>query len=188
MDPEERAQALHREADELLAYLRLSERCADIGEITPTGSYFLDAMMYPDIDLYLPPTSAEKLLALGAELARHECVTKLRFAKGGPGDLKDGLYLKPIIEKGSWERPWKIDMWSLPRDVVERKQADLADLKAKMTPAQRQRILRYKYHILNADGRTPVFSGIHIYRAVIARGMEDFGEIAEFLRQNGVAV
>jgi hypothetical protein len=55
--PEERSNALRRQADEVLDRIHLRGQCAGIGDIISTGSYFLDLIMYPDIDLYLPPTT-----------------------------------------------------------------------------------------------------------------------------------
>ena len=188
MTPEERAHALRVEADEVLDLIRLREYCSNIGEITPTGSYFLDVMMYPDIDLCLPPTSAEALMEVGVRLATHDCVRKMNFAKGGPAELAEGLYLKAVIEHGSWEHPWKIDMWSLPVHVVEEKQDELVDLKQKMTAEHRRRILSYKFSVITDAGRTPMFSGVYIYRAVINEAMEDFESITNTLRENGIHV
>jgi hypothetical protein len=188
MIPEERSRALRQQADEVLALIHLREHCAPIGSIIPTGSYFLDLMMYPDVDLYLPPTTSEKLLAVGAELSRYDCVRKLNFEKGGPGDLATGLYIKPVVAFGAWERPWKIDIWSLPLAVIEKKQAQLADLKRRMTEEHRRDILDCKARLLNAAGRTPMFSGIYIYRAIIDHGMKDPEQIIGFLRRNGIEV
>lgn len=179
---------LRAEADRVLELVRLRECCRDIGEITPTGSYFLDLMIYPDIDLYLPPTSTEALMSLAATLAKNDCVKRINFAKGGPGDLADGLYLKPVIEHGTWERPWKIDMWSLRPDVVREKQRELVDLRRRMTPDQRQVILDYKWRVITDAGRTPMFSGIYIYRAVMDLGITDAAEITNYLRENGIDV
>jgi len=188
MIPEERARQLRREADQVLVKIRLREHCADIGEIIPTGSYFLDVMVYPDIDLYLPPTSPERLLALGCQLAQYDCVRRLNFAKGGPGDLRDGFYLKPVIEMGNWERAWKVDMWALPLAVVEKKQRELTALKERMTAGQRRRIVEYKLSILKDSGRTPMFSGIYIYRAVINHGLENSEDISNYLRKNSIDI
>lgn len=188
MTPEERSKALRQQADEVLAHIRLHEHCAQIGNIIPTGSYFLDLMMYPDVDIYLPPTTSEKLLAVGAELSQYDCVKKLNYEKGGLGDLATGLYMKPIVTFGAWERPWKIDIWSLPLPVIEKKQAQLTDLKSRMTEEHRRDILNCKSRLLNAAGRTPMFSGIHIYRAIIDHGMKDTDQIIGFLRSNGIGV
>lgn len=188
MTPEERSKALRKEADEILDLIHLRTHCAHIGDIIPTGSYFLDLMMYPDIDLYLPPTTPTKLLAVAAELSGYECVKKLNFEKGGPGDLAKGLYIKPIVHVGDWERPWKVDIWSLPLSVIEKKQAQLIDLRSRMTEEHRQRILDCKYRLLNRTGRTPMFSGIHIYRAIIDHDMKELGRIVEFLKGNGINI
>jgi len=188
MTPEERSRALRREADEVLELIRLREHCAAIGEIVPTGSYFLDLMMYPDIDLYLPPTTPEALFGAAAKFARYDCVRTVDFNKGGPAELKDGLYLKPVVEKGDWGRPWKVDIWCLAESVVAEKQAELIEFKKRMTPEQRKLILNYKYHVLNEDRRTPMFSGVYIYRAVIDQGLREFDEISRFLRENGIKV
>ena len=188
MTPEERSQALRREADEVLGLIHLREHCARVGAIVPTGSYFLDLMMYPDVDLYLPPTKPEELLAVGAALSKYDCVTALSFEKGGPGDLAEGLYLKPVIRWGSWGRSWKVDIWSLPLAVIEKKQAQLSDLKRRMTDEYRRRILDCKFRLLNAAGRTPMFSGIFLYRAIIDHGLTEFDQIVGFLKENGINV
>jgi hypothetical protein len=55
-----------------------------------------------------------------------------------------------------------------------------------MTPQQRKLILEYKYSILTDQYRTPMFSGIYIYRAVIDHGMTDYKKITKFLKANGI--
>ena len=145
-------------------------------------------MMYPDIDLYLPPTTPERLLGVAAELGKHNCVERINYRRGGPGELKNGLYLKPVVTHGAWERPWKIDIWSLPSPIVERSQAELDGLRTRMTPKQRSVILDTKYRLLTDEGRTPGLSGIYIYRVVIDNGLEELEDILEFLRRNGVTV
>lgn len=186
MTPEERARCLRQEADTVLDMIHLKKHCASIGQIVPTGSYFTDLMMYPDIDLYLPPATPKILLNIGMQLIEYDCVKEIVFQKGGPGDLAKGLYLKPKVEYGKWGRLWKIDIWTLPSDIIDNKQKELLELKNRMTPVQRQRILEYKFSILTEQGRTPMFSGIFIYRAVINFGIEDFNEITEYLRKNGI--
>jgi len=188
MTSSERARALRIEADEVLDRIQLREHCSGIGKITPTGSYFLDVMMYPDIDLYLPPTSPGTLMGVGTRLAALDCVKRVVFEKGGPAELAAGLYLKPVVEHGSWGRPWKIDIWSLPMSIIEKKQEELLRIRERMTSEQREGILECKFKLLTDAGRTPMFSGIHIYRAVIDEGLEDFESIVRYLRVNGISV
>ncbi len=188
MTPDDRSRALRQEADQVLDLIRLQELCAPLGTLMPTGSYFMDLMMYPDVDLYLPPTTPQKLLGVAVELSKHDCVQRINYIRGGPGDLKDGLYLKPVVTHGRWERPWKIDIWSLPSSVVEKKQAELDDMRTRMTPEHRAVILDTKYRLLTDAGRTPMFSGIHIYKAVIDNGLAELNDIVEFLKRNGITL
>ncbi len=188
MTPEERSKRLRKESDKVLAMVHLKRHCAPFGKIIPTGSYFLDCMMYPDIDLYIPHISIESLLRIGIKLAKYECVNEIVFQKGSEGDLAKGFYLKPIIFYGNWARPWKIDIWSLPTSIIEKKQSELEKLKERMTPQHKKTILNYKFSILSNKGRTPMFSGFHIYQAVIILGLKDFKKITEYLRENGIKI
>lgn len=169
--------------------IHLHDHCAAIGDIIPAGSYYLDLMIWPDIDLYLPPTSPEILMIIGSELAKYDCVKRINFSKGGtPADLENGLYLRPLIDHGNWGRQWKIDIWSLSLDIIEKKQHQLDELKNHMTKADRQLILEYKFSVLTEAGRTPMFSGFFIYQAVVTHRMTDFDDITNYLRENGVKI
>ena len=188
MTPEARSRALRQEADQVLELIRLQELLAPLGRLIPTGSYFLDLMMYPDIDFNLPLTTPEKLLSVGAQLSKLECVKKIRYLRGGPGDLKNGFYLKPEISYGNWGRLWKIDIWSLPSAILEKTHTEMADLRTRMTPEDRAIILDTKYRLLTEDGRTPMFSGIFIYRAVVNLAMTKHEVVAEYLVENGIVL
>ena len=188
MKPMERSIRLKKEADELLRAIRLEELCRDIGKLTPTGSYYLDLMIYPDIDLYLPPARPGQLFQIAAHLVENHPVTRVNFLNGGPGPLKNALYLKPVIATGNWERDWKIDIWATEQDYIDERSAELRIYRERMTLEQRELILDYKFSILNDEGRTPMFSGIYIYRAVLDYGMRRFSDITEYLRENSINV
>lgn len=188
MNPIERSAKLKKEADELLEAIKLKERCSSIGELTPTGSYYLDLMIYPDIDLYLPPAKPRQLFQLAADLVENYPVVRVNFLNGGQGPLRNGLYIKPVIGIGDWERPWKIDIWAITQSFIDEKIAELDRFKAKITLEQRERILNYKFAVLNKQGRTPHFSGYYIYRAVIDLGMQSYDDITTYLKQNAIDV
>ena len=188
MTPTERAHILKQEADRLLQDIQLEELCHPIGIITPTGSYYLDLMVYPDIDLYLPPARPYQLFDIASHLAENHPVKRVNFIRGGPGTLKDALYIKPVIETGTWGRPWKIDIWAVNSNFIEEKTAELSAFKAQMNPEIREFILNYKFSILNEEGRTPTFSGIHIYRAVFDLKIKTPKELTQYLRDQGIAV
>jgi hypothetical protein len=188
MKPIERSAKLKEEADDLLREIRLDELCRDIGKLTPTGSYYLNVMIYPDIDLYLPPAKPSQLFQIAAHLVENHPVVRVNFLNGGPGPLKNALYLKPVIAIGNWERPWKVDIWAADQAFIDEKNAELRHYKERITPELRELILDYKFSILNQEGRTPMFSGIYIYQAVIDHGMRKFSDITAYLRENSIMV
>jgi len=186
IDPLERSAVLKQEVDFILQEVRLYEILGPYGRIVPTGSYYLDVMMYPDIDLYISKVSVEELFAIGGQLAMCEMVYQVVFEKSRMARLPGGLYLKPRIEYGEWGRPWKIDIWSLEDEVIDEKMDDILRFKQEMTAEVRERILRYKYSILTESRRTPMYSGYHICRAFIDEGLTDFEEVTEYLVEHGV--
>lgn len=186
MKPLERAAKLKQEADHLLQEIQLEELCRPIGKITPTGSYSLDLMIYPDIDLYLPPAKPRQLFEIASNLVENHPVRRVNFIRGGSKPLKDALYIKPVIDLGTWGRPWKIDIWAVDLNFIEEKTAELKHYKIQMTPKLRELILNYKYSILNQEGRTPIMSGIHIYRAVFDLKLRKFSELTQYLRDQGI--
>ena len=188
MKPVERSAKLKREADKLLEEIRLEELCHDIGKVTPTGSYYLDLMMYPDIDLYLPPAKPSQLFAIAAHLVENHPVVRVNFLNGGPGPLQNAFYIKPVIAVGNWERAWKIDIWAVEQAYINEKSAELRNYKERLTPELRELILNYKFSVLNEEGRTPMFSGIYIYQAVMDHGMRKFEEITGYLREHSIRV
>jgi hypothetical protein len=95
IDPLQRSARLKEEADFVLQAVNMYKIVQPYGRITPTGSYYLDVMIYPDIDLYLSPVSVEALFAIGGQLAACDLVFQVVFEKSQTDRLPGGLYLKP---------------------------------------------------------------------------------------------
>lgn len=186
MDALERSARLRREADVVLETVRLFDILQPHGRIVPIGSYYLDVMMYPDIDVYLSRVSLETLFAIGAQLAACDRVYQVVFEKSDTERLPGGLYLKPRIAYGEWGRPWKIDIWSLDDALIDQTMADLVRFKRAITAEVRERILRFKFSILTASGRTPMYSGYWICQAFIDEGLTDFGDVTQYLIEHGI--
>lgn len=186
MDGLQRAKRLKAEADDLLQKIRLDEIIQPYATITPTGSYFLDVMVYPDIDLYISQVSIEQLFHIAAQLAQSELVIAVVFEKSVNPSLPGGLYLKPRLAWGDWGRPWKIDIWSLEDGLIEQNLHTMRHFKEKMTPFLREQILRYKFSIMTPSQRPPPFSGYFIYKAFIDEGMVDFQQVTDYLLSHGI--
>src|SRR5512133_3451028 len=113
MDALERSRVLRGEADEVMRIIHLRSVLARCGKVTFTGSYYLDVMVYPDIDLYIPKVSVAQLFQVAGELAGQDVVFQVVFERSADASLPGGLYLKLRVAYGKWPRPWKIDIWSL---------------------------------------------------------------------------
>jgi hypothetical protein len=188
IDPLPRSARLKEEADFVLQAVNLYPIVQPYGRIAPTGSYYLDVMIYPDIDLYLSPVSVEELFAIGGQLAACDLVYQVVFEKSQTARLPGGLYLKPRIRYGEWGRPWKIDVWSLTDELIDEKMAEMRRFKQAMTAEIREQIIRYKYAILTPSQRTPMYSGYHICKAFIDEGLADFQAVTAYLIAQGIQV
>jgi hypothetical protein len=184
--PLQRSARLKQEADFIIQAVNLYEIVQPYGRITPTGSYYLDVMAYPDIDLYLSKVTVEKMFAIGGQLAACDLVYQLVFEKSQTPRLPGGLYLKPRTAYGEWGRPWKIDIWSLADEVIDQQMAEIHRFKQAMTATTREQIIRYKHTILTASLRTPMYSGYHICKAFIDEGLTDFQAVTNYLIEQGI--
>jgi hypothetical protein len=189
MLPLERAAKLRHEADIVLGLIHVYDVLRLYGKVFPTGSYFLDVMVYPDIDLYITKVNLEQLFHIGARIARCELVTQVVFERtDDPVRLPNGLYLKPRVNYGDWGRLWKIDIWALDEKIILEKMADMRHFQAKMTPEMREKIINYKLSVFTPQLRTPAYSGYYIYKAFLDEGFNDFERVTQYLIANGIHV
>jgi len=188
MDVLQRAAKLKEEATQVMQIVRLQEILQPYGEFTLTGSYLLDLMVYPDIDLYMPKVSIRQLFEIGIHLADSPVVTRIVFEKGTVPNLPGGLFLQPRINYGDWGRPWKIDIWSIDEAVLKETMDPIRRFADRLTPPLRERILHYKFSVLNNEHRTPSFSGYFIYKAFLDEGLSDFDQVTQYLIDNGIDI
>jgi hypothetical protein len=184
----ERAAQLRREADNVLQLIRLEDIVHPYSRLIATGSYFLDVMVYPDIDFYITTVSIEELFRIAGQLAQCAAIFQVVFERSTDASMPDGLYLKLRIKHGNWSRPWKIDIWSIEPDLIEKKMDPMWRFKRCMTDPLREQIMRYKSSIITAQGRTPMYSGYFIYKAFMDEGMTDSEQVTRYLVENGIDV
>lgn len=184
----ERASRLHVEAGELMKTIRLVESLQPFGEVIFTGSYFLDVMVYPDLDLYVPMTRIENIFAATGQMASNTRVARVTFENEDHPTIPGGLFVNLRVNLGDWGRPWKVDIWWLDENVIQEKMKSMHHFKKVLTPELRQQIIRYKASLVNSLGRTPQFSGYFIYKAFLDEGMRDPAEITGYLVSNGINI
>jgi hypothetical protein len=173
----------------VLGLTRIYDILRPYAQVYPTGSYFLDVMVYPDIDLYITRVSIEQLFEIGAQIATCEQVIQVVFERtDNPLLLPDGLYLKPRVNYGDWGRPWKIDIWSLEERVIQEKMKEMRHFQEQMTPDLRLKIIQYKFSVMSSQKRTPMYSGYYIYKAFIDEGLTDPESVSSYLISNGIRI
>lgn len=187
-DPLERATRLQLEAGELMKTIRLLESLQPSGEVFFTGSYYLDVMVYPDLDLYVPMTGVENIFAAAGQMASHPAVTRVTYENEEHPILPGGLFLNLRVNLGDWGRLWKVDIWWLEEDLIHEKIRIMQRFKQLLTPDLREQIIHYKTSLLNNLGRTPQFSGYFVYKAFLDEGLRDPADVTGYLVTNGINI
>jgi hypothetical protein len=172
----------------LLEKVKVSQILTPYGKAVLTGSYYLDTMIYPDIDLYLSQVSIPTLFEIGGKFAANELTIEVVFQKPRIANLPGGLYLKARFDYGEWGRPWKLDIWSPDDSLIEKQMSEMNRFQEKMTEELRETIIRYKFSVMTDQHRTPTFSGYFIYKAFLDEEIRDFGEVTQYLIANGITM
>lgn len=188
MDVLERASRLHHEAGDLLQTTPLGQALSQLGEITFTGSFFLDLMVYPDLDLYLPTVPVERIFTVATRVAEDSRLVRLSYENEPHPGMEGGLYLNVRFAIGDWGRPWKVDIWWLEPEMILEKMEPMLRFQKMLTPELRQAILEYKFSLLNEIGRTPQYSGYYIYKAFLDEGLRDPEDVTRYLVSKGIQV
>ena len=193
MDYESISKKIRSQADDLLQQRGLGAILDRYGRYYITGSYYLDVMVYSDLDITIlmngDPLSHETFMKIAGEVADLDHVWRLNYCNHVryPSPLlPKGLYLgiKTTIE--STTRMWKVDLWAMDESLYTEKQQDIVEIKRRMDPESRNLILRIKHSLLTPEGRTPMNSGYHIYRAVLFENLTERDQIIDYLRYTGI--
>jgi len=193
VDPVAYADQLHRDADELLVGRGIDSLLRSHGQVFYTGSYAMDLMAWPDIDIVmmLEPglRSVTDFFGIGRQIAQLDGVLSMSFRnclRERPEGLPEGLYWGARLKTKSQPAPWKIDLWATTQANFQDNQAFVDRVRAALDEEKRRRILEIKQSLITPEGRTPVLSGLHIYEAVLFNGLWSDEEVRTYLRGQGI--
>jgi hypothetical protein len=194
-DLTKRAEELRVEATSLLDELPWIGQMRQLGSIRPVGSYALDLMAWPDLDLHwvLPENlPVEKAFSRLLEALIPDPGWRKANFRNFLGDFKPqwprGLYLGCEVKSPCSDRIWKIDIWVQSSAVMEAGWRFLDDIAVRITPAKRRLILEAKQLLMGQEGRVPKMGSFYLYQAVCHEGLEDWMDIQRFLIDHGVAI
>ena len=198
---ETKAHTLRTCAEVFLNTWPFVKHLSSLGEIRFTGSYALDTMTWPDIDLELNPFSTtltpRNIFAnLAALLFADPRVNKVDY-RNFSDHIKLGMtkgYFLGISVYDESLRPfnctigpyWKIDLWIL--DDPETSRLFIKELFSKMTPRHKALIMHYKNMWTKIYGRPPQMASYFLYQAVVFEELKEEAEILDYLRKKHVKI
>lgn len=189
------AKMLKEEGQELLSSTGLASLLNQYGHVFHTGSFALNLMAWPDIDLYLVPTKwplgRPQLSLLLSALSSFENLLQIKVEMPGMHNnhfLPKGIYIGLKLRYGNWRLPWKFDIWIVEEAFVNEKVLWLNNTLEKLNQVNRAVILEQKHRFITTAGRTPSFSGYYIYEAVLDKSFHCPDKIKQHLIKNGIAL
>jgi hypothetical protein len=178
-------------ARHILFELDLIGRWKEFGAPVVVGAVAYDLVVSPDIDMeiYCPDLRIEHGFSVLSRCALHPSVTKARFANelaGRDRALYWQLRYRPERPKEwsqSWDKEWKVDMWSAPADYDLPMGRNLVEpLRLVLTPQTRAVILELKEQ--RRDDLTLACPSIDLYRAVLDDGVRTAEDLRQWLSQH----
>ena len=182
---------LHQEASDLLNKEGLLPILRSFGATRVIGSYALDMMTWPDIDISMKlpnDQNVDLFFEIAKKIATKFQITKMsysnHFIRNFPG-FDHGLYWGIRLRYA--EREWKIDLWGYSDADYQTHIAEFDALHRQLQRADRTAILRIKHVICqHPDYRGNVYNSMAIYRAVLEDEVESVDEFKAWLEKNHI--
>lgn len=186
---------LQKKAEDFIAITPYFETIRSQGTLYFTGSYVLNTMTWPDIDMQLclkenaDPRTV--LSVLSETLMRTKEVQKVQFTdfESHPREgLPLGLYLGTFYFDKEIEGYWKLDLWILDQADFEKNRVFMEHLKKEMTLDQHALIMVIKKEWTDLYGRPPQMASYFLYQAVVTEKLKDKEKIEKYLRSQKVKI
>src|SRR5258706_3801423 len=140
-----RSREIKNQAEKILNGSKLIEALSKYGEVKFTGSYPLDVMVRPDLDVYAiaKENSKDRMLEVIHDIFSSFYFEEIRFTNyldfhKEQDDLK-GYYIQPHIKIG--ENKWKLDIWLMTEDRYKPYTEHFLDLLNKDIHADEKRLM-----------------------------------------------
>ena len=149
-------------------------------------------MTWADLDIAIVLKDDWKSLSTFMELTKEigllKGVKKINYSNHLENDLEGGLpqgfYDGVYMESDNLK--WKIDIWAVNQENITKYKDEMNRISNLLDTDKRELILEVKNRILTDEGRTPVFSGYHIYKAIVDLNMKSADMIIDYLKEVGI--
>jgi hypothetical protein len=170
-----RANELGSEATRLLEATGLLTLLSRYGEVHVTGSYYYDLMTWRDIDLCLAVkrVQTQTVFDLGREIADLPSVGSMyyrnEFVMETPSNPRAVFWCVDFYQPA--DTKWKVDVLISTHDEVAQVLSPGEALKKRLSPQEREDILRIKSVLCQRPGYREEFGSTSIYQAVLEHGI-----------------
>lgn len=173
-----------KQAAKILKNSRVIELFSDYGTVKLVGSYALNVMLRPDLDIYVltKKQDFEKLSKILNRLFSKNYFQQICFANWYDFSRESGIegyYLEPKINIG--KNRWKLDIWFMTEDQYKpHTEKFLGLLNNDFNPEiKRGIILELKNHFRDGEKYKGNINGKMIYKAVLEDGIKTPKEFEE---------
>jgi hypothetical protein len=174
------AGALRADADRLLDEEGLLAAVAVVGPAVVIGSYALDLMTWPDVDMSVRLPHERDVAAffdVGRAIATRFAATRMSFANQflrTEQQFDHGLYWGIRLLRGG--REWKVDLWGYGPAAYRAHLVESEALRARLAAADRLAILRVKDAVCRRPAYRHDVTSMDVYAAVAEHGVRSVEE------------
>lgn len=179
---------LRSQANKVVKDFTLVDILQTAGKPKIVGSFAMNLMVWPDIDLEVQTVgrpSHVDVLAIAQALieAGIARLTINDHRQSLHPDMPRGIYLGPDIVHQ--DISWQVDIWFISQEEVAERSKQITDLLSKLTKDYRDRILLLKQILAAHEAYHRGISSLDIYTAVIEHGVITIEDFSHYLALSG---
>lgn len=174
MDLIEKSENLKKDADLVISRTKINDLLGKLGRVTFVGSYALDLLYRPDIDIFVQNKncSREKAMETTKVFLDSGFFQTVGFADRSkqqpPDPAVPGFYWELIHYSSKYR--WKFDIWyTAIRDIKTIEVTHRIIQKLKETPSARRQILQLKEKYFDGEKYRNGIDGMKIYEQVLGK-------------------
>lgn len=186
----QKSQNLKLEAQDFLKHHNIDALLRKYFYVHYTGSFAYDLMCWRDIDIVLELKESKQSVKdafakVFIKLITKDGITEIDYKDGSNFEIRKGLpkghYLGFDIYDYSVGDKWKIDTWVLDKQYFQKSKKLDHDMRIKLNPQNREKIIKLKFRYMNNSSRVPPLASYYIYNAVLFKKFATDEEIIEYV-------